>query len=149
MLGRFRGNAHSLMIIETTYTYVNDLFNDILDVERNALKRCILFLGIDPHFDGLISEMRTLLLAEFRKSLDQQFLSTSSAYEAERYQNPLKELSIQKEIEGYSDRIHRLVVDNINAMREEFKQERNKGILKAVQKLFGVIKDIVKKIIVM
>lgn len=139
--GRFRGDKHSLMIVETAYNYVKELFIDILDVERNALKGRILFLGQDTYFDELISSLRTFLLAEYKNALDQEFLSTSSAYEAGRYQNPLKNLSIQKEIEEYSDRIHRLAVDTINSMREEFKQDRNKSILKAVLKIFDTIKQ--------
>ncbi|MCL5062953.1 MAG: hypothetical protein M1443_07075 [Nitrospirae bacterium] len=145
--GRFRSNTHSMILIETCYNYVNDLFNDILEVERNALKGRIFFFSQEVYFDELISTMRKLLLAEFKKSLDQQFLSTSSAYEAGRYQNPLKDLTIQKKIEEYSDQIHRLVVDTINSMREEFKQNRNKGVLKALLKIGSILKDIAKKII--
>jgi hypothetical protein len=136
-----------LIIIETTYNYVKEFFTDTLDVERNALKGCILFLGQDTYFDKLISELRTFFLAEFKNSLGQEFLSTSSAYEAGRYQNPLKDLPIQKKIEGYSDRIHRLVDDTINSMREEFKQDRNKSVLKAILKIFGKIKYIAKMIL--
>ena len=146
--GRFRGSRHSLMIIENTYNYVKELFTDILNVERNALKGRILFLDQDTYFDDLISSLRTFLLAEYKNSLDQEFLSTSSAYEAGRYQNPLKDLSIQKKIEEYSDRIHRLAVDTINSMREEFKQDRNKSVLKTVPKIFcTIIKYIAKMII--
>lgn len=145
--GCFRGGRHSLMIIETTYNYVKEIFTNILDIERNALKGRILFLGQDTYFDELISSLRTFLLAEYKNFLDQEFLSTSSAYEAGRYQNPLNDLSIQKKIEEYSDRIHRLTVDTINSMREEFKQERNKSVLKAVSKIFGIIKYIAKMII--
>lgn len=145
--GCFRSGKHSLMIIETTYNYVKEIFTDILDIERNALKGRILFLGRDTYFDELISSLRTFLLAEYKNFLDQEFLSTSTAYEAGRYQNPLKDLSIQKKIEEYSDRIHRLTVDTIDSIREEFKQERNKGVLKAASKIFSIIKHIAKMII--
>lgn len=145
-IGRFRGSTHSLMIIETTYNYVKEFFTDILDVERNALKGRILFLGQDTYFDELISSLRTFLLAEYKNSLEQEFLSTSSAYEAGRYQNPLKNLSIQKKIEEYSDRIHRLTVDTINSMREEFKQSRNKSILMILLKIVSIFKNIQKSL---
>jgi hypothetical protein len=144
---RFRGNTHSLIIIETAYNYVKELFTDIIDIERNALKGRILFLSHDTYFDELISSLKTFLLAEYKNFLDQEFLSTSTAYEAGRYQNPLNDLLIQKKIEEYSDRIHRLTADTINSIREEFKQERNKGVLKAVSKIFSIIKYIAKMII--
>lgn len=134
------------MIIETAYNYVKELFTDILDVERNALKGRILFLGQDTYFDELISSLRTFLLAEYKNSLEQEFLSTSSAYETGRYQNPLNNLSIQKKIEEYSDRIHGLVVDTINSMREEFKQSRNKSILMILPKIVSIFKDIQKSL---
>ena len=137
--GRFRSSAHSLEIIETAYNCVKELFTDILDVERNALKGRILFLRQDTYFNELISSLRTSMLVEYKKFLDQEFLSTSSAYEAGRYQNPLENLTIQEKIEEYKDRIHRLVVDTINSMRVEFKQDRNRSILKAIPKIIEKI----------
>lgn len=143
---RFRTNIHSGMLIEASYNYVSDLFNDILLIERNALKERILFFGQKKYFDQVISEMSQLLLQEFRKVLDEQFGSTSSAYEAGIYQNPLTDSTIQKTIEGYSERIHRLVVDTVNSMMEEFKQSRNKRILMILPKMVSIFKDIQKSL---
>ncbi len=112
------------MIIETTYNYVKEIFTDILDIERNALKGRILFLGQDPYFDELISSLRTFLLAEYKNFLDQEFLSTSSAYEAGRYQNPLNDLSIQKKIEEIGKTVDQHCRDQIEDDIRKYEKEK-------------------------
>ena len=138
--GRFRSNIHSMLLIEASYNYVNDLFNIILEVEGKALKGHFFFVRQQHYFDELISSMKQLLLVEFKNILDQQFLSTSAAYSAGRFQNPLNDPTIQKKIEEYSDRLYRLVDDTINALREEFKQNRNKGILSIFKDIIGIVR---------
>jgi hypothetical protein len=127
-IGSFGGSAHCLQIVEAAYDYAHRVFNDLLEVERSALRKRLLFVQRRAYFNKLTSSMRTQFQVDFWEAVNEQFKSISSAHEAGGHENPLKTATIQEELEKLTTQINVMAWDSVNVMREEFEQ----GIIRAI-----------------
>lgn len=126
--GAFGGSAHSLQIAEAAYDYAHRVFDDLLEVERSALRKRLLFVQRRAYFNKLTSSMRTQFQVDFWEAVNEQFKLISSAHEAGGYENPLKTEAMQEQLEKLTTQINVMAWDSVNVMREEFEQ----GIVKEI-----------------
>jgi hypothetical protein len=140
-------NAHSVQIIEAACAYAHRVFDDLLEVERDALRKRLFFVRRSAYFNKLTSSMRTQFHVDFWEAVNEQFKSISSAREAGGYNNPLKTAAIQEELEKLTMQINVVVWDSVNVMREEFEQGIIRAIWEIVLKLIASLMGAIGKVV--
>jgi hypothetical protein len=143
--GTFGSGAHSLQIVSAAYDYAHRVFDDLLEVERSALRKRLFFLRRRAYFNKLTSSMRTQFQVDFWEAVNEQFKSISSACEVGRYKNPLKTAIIQQELEKLTVQINVMVWVSVDATREEFEQSIIKAIWTTILKLIASLRGVIGK----